>query len=89
LLVVAGADVRMTVKLAPSVAIDDGTANASLLSFTIVIGRASAWARSSCCGFTVDVEALNETDPKLSRGRTPRLPVGASWIHSADECEEV
>jgi hypothetical protein len=32
---------------------------------------------------------LGSPRSKLSRGRTPRLPVGASWIHSADEWEDV
>ena len=86
---VAGADVRVTVKLAPSLPTDDGTASAWLLAFTIVTGNACASARSTGWPSVVLVALLNETDPKLSSGRIPRLPVGASWIHSADELEDV
>jgi len=39
-LVVAGAEVRPTLKLEPSLAITDGTASAWLVAFNIVIGCA-------------------------------------------------
>jgi hypothetical protein len=53
--VVARADVRATLKLEPSLAIPDGTANAWWLPFSIVIACAFAWL------WTADA-ALNDTE---------------------------
>ena len=82
----------MTVKLDPSLAIEEGTASGWLAEFNMLIGWALACAMSTAWPFSVAVAAVNATVPKLSRGTMlvplPVCAAGASSIHSADDSLE-
>src|SRR5919206_4944172 len=86
----AAAAVRATLKMAPSAPSDDGCASAWRPAPTIVMACAPAWALVAVCPSLTDEPPVNCTVPKLSSGTTPPRPaLGASWIHSADDSDEV
>ena len=86
---VAGVVVRLTLKLAPSAPIPEGTARGRPALFVIVTAFAFAPLRLCVFPLTTADAALNFTVPKLSSGAIPRPTLGASWIHSADDFDEL
>jgi hypothetical protein len=86
---VAGTLVRVTPKLAPSLPIAEGIASGCPFASTSVIGVAAASPRLTSLPLSVADPPLNETELKLSSGRMPPGPDGASSIHSADDSVDV
>ena len=86
---VAGADVRVTLKLEPSLPTTDGIANAWSAELAIVIAWAFDCERLTVWPFSTAVAPVNGTVPKLSSGTMvvalPLTLAGASSIHSADD----
>jgi hypothetical protein len=85
----ADTDVRETLKLDPLLPIGEGIASGWLFAFSIVIGLAPASRTSTLLLPWVAEAAVNETELKLSSGRIPPGPDGASSIHSADDSVDV
>src|SRR5262245_7312675 len=85
LVVVAGALVRSTLKLSPSLPIAEGTANGCFVAVRREIVRAPTPSRLTSWPLSTSVAPVNETAPKLSIGRTRFRLLGASSIHSTDE----
>ena len=88
-ILVAGALVRVTLKLAPSVPSADGRASACADVLSIVIACPFACLMLRCRSFSTVVAPVKVTVPKLSKGSSTRRPAdGDSSTHSAEERED-
>src|SRR5207249_2463117 len=81
---------RSTLKAVPSVERVEGAASVSPLRPIMRTGRAPVWAMVTVWPFLVAQPLANWIVPKSSSVTVPRRPtLGASWIHSAEESDEV